>query len=195
MADKGKDKNREDDQESAQALTPEDRINKLEKDRLISRIFMGVLLFAVIGLTSTLIYNSTQGPDPLTSENSRRLESIQQEMTQLKTALEATQTYNDNAQRLEGKLDRIIATIELNNFTVLRKLMVGQEASYQQFITALQQGMYDISRMVKGSRTWYEVYKEDLNLVIRDSKEREQQLNKGVTAPLKREIVTDAKQQ
>ena len=72
--------------------------------------------------------------------------------------------------------------------------MVGQEASYQQFITALQQGMYDISRMVKGSRTWYEVYKEDLNLVIRDSKEREQQLNKGVTAPLKREIVTDAKQ-
>ena len=82
--------------------------------------------------------------------------------------------------RLEGKLDRIMATIQLNNFNSIRELMVEQEDSYQQFMVVLQQGMYDMSRMVPGSRTWYEVYKGDLDLVIEDSKKRHERLAEGL---------------
>jgi len=152
---------------------------------------MGVLLLLIVVQGVFLVIYSTQGSDPLIAENSQRVEALQQELNKLQTAYEATQTLNDNALRLEGKLERIITTIQLNNFSSLRKLMVEQEGSYQQFITALQQGMYDLSKMVKGSRTWYEVYKDDLDLVIGDSKGRAQQLSTGLVAPLKRETVSE----
>jgi len=191
MAEKGKAKDKDDENNEAQPLSPEERIAKLEKGRNINWIIMGVLLLLIIVQGVFLVIYSTQGSDPLIAENSQRVEALQQELNKLQTAYEATQTLNDNALRLEGKLERIITTIQLNNFSSLRKLMVEQEGSYQQFITALQQGMYDLSKMVKGSRTWYEVYKDDLDLVIGDSKGRAQQLSTGLVAPLKRETVSE----
>ncbi|MEH6823056.1 MAG: hypothetical protein V7629_03990 [Motiliproteus sp.] len=187
MADK--DKNRDEEKTEAQPLTPEERIAKLEKGRLTSWIIMAVLLLLILIQGSVLALYATQGPDPRVSEISQRLDLAQEEADQLKQAYEAAQTFHDNALRLEGKLDRIITTIQLNNFSALRQLMAEQEASYQQFMAALQQGMYDISRMVKGSRTWYEVYKEDLDLVIEDSKMRAKNLAAGLVEPLKRRIV------
>jgi flagellar basal body-associated protein FliL len=191
MAEKGKAKDKDDENNEAQPLSPEERIAKLEKGRNINWIIMGVLLLLIVVQGVFLVIYSTQGSDPLIAENSQRVEALQQELNKLQTAYEATQTLNDNALRLEGKLERIITTIQLNNFSSLRKLMVEQEGSYQQFITALQQGMYDLSKMVKGSRTWYEVYKDDLDLVIGDSKGRAQQLSTGLVAPLKRETVSE----
>ncbi len=184
-----KDKNRDEEKTEAQPLTPEERIAKLEKGRLTSWIIMAVLLLLILIQSAVLALYATKGPDPRVSEISQRLDLAQEEADQLKQAYEAAQTFHDNALRLEGKLDRIITTIQLNNFSALRQLMTEQEASYQQFMTALQQGMYDISRMVKGSRTWYEVYKEDLDLVIEDSKMRAKHLTSGLVEPLKRRTV------
>lgn len=194
MAEKGKDKNREEEEEKAQPLSPEDRIAKLEKGRLISWIIMGVLLLFIVIEGVTLVLYATRGDDPWVAEGNQRLEALESESTRLKAAYDAAQTFNDNALRLEGKLDRIMTTIQLNNFSALRKLMVEQEGSYQQFLAALQQGMYDLSKMVKGSRTWYEVYKDDLDLVIGDSKGRAEQLGTGLVEPLKRKTVAEEKQ-
>lgn len=189
MADKDKDKNKDEEKAEAQPLTPEERIAKLEKGRLTSWIIMAVLLLFILIEGAVLVLYATQGPDPRVSEISQRLDLAQEETDRLKEAYEAAQTFNDNALRLEGKLEQIMTTIQLNNFSTLRQLMIEQEASYQQFLTTLQQGMYDISRMVKGSRTWFEVYKEDLDLIIEDSKTRAINLGSGLVEPLKRRTV------
>ncbi|MEH6471424.1 MAG: hypothetical protein V7752_09240 [Halopseudomonas sp.] len=170
--------------------TPEARIAKLEKGRLVNWIIMAVLAVFVLVEAGVLIIYATQGPDPRVPENTQRLELILDDIKRLEVAFESATAYNENAERLEGKLERIMTTIQLNNFSALRKLMIEQEDSYQQFLTAMQQGMYDISRMVKGSRTWYEVYKEDLDLVIGDSNRREEKLGTGLIEPLKREPVS-----
>lgn len=193
MAEKGKDKSKGEEDEKAQPLSPEERIAKLEKGRLINWIILGVLLLTVLIEGVFLVLSAGPASDPRITESTQRLEALQTEVNRLKNAYDAAETFNDNALRLEGKLDRIMTTIQLNNFSALRKLMVEQEGSYQQFITALQQGMYDLSKMIKGSRTWYEVYKDDLDLVIGDSKGRAAQLGTGLVEPLKRETVAEEK--
>ncbi len=185
MADK-------DEQEPVEAkpLTPEDRIAKLEKNRLFSWIACGVLLLLVLAEAGGLVLIATQGPDPRVGEHEQRFDVIMNEIKLLEVAYESARAYNDNAERLEEKLKRTTKTIQLNNFSALRKLMIEQEQSNRQFLAALKQGMYDLSRMVKGSRTWYEVYKGDLDLVIADSKLRTESLESGLVKPLTRKTVT-----
>ncbi|MEH6652379.1 MAG: hypothetical protein V7707_20370 [Motiliproteus sp.] len=179
----------DDDSQDAKQLTPEQRIAKLEKNRLFSWIACGLLLVLVLVEAGGLFLLATQGPDPRVSDHEQRFGVVMNEIELLESAYETAQAYNDNADQLEKKLKRITTTVQLNNFSALRTLMIEQEQSYQQFLRALQQGMYDVSRMVKGSRTWFEVYKEDLDLVISDSKSRTELLKKGLVAPLNRKTV------
>ncbi len=167
-----------------QPLTPEERIDKLEKGRQINWIISGVLLLLVLAQAGGLIMLASSGPDPRVTEHGQRFKLIMNEVRLLESAYKSAEAYNDNAVRLEEKLDRITRTIQLNNFSAMRELMIEQEQGYQQFITTLQQGMYDISRMIKGSRSWYEVYKEDLDLIISDSRIRQGKLDSGLVAPL-----------
>lgn len=173
----------------AKPLTPEERIAKLEKNRLFSWVACGVLLLLVLIEAGFLIMVATQGPDPRVTANERRLDVVMNEIKLFEKAYESASAYNDNAVRLEEKLKRTTKTIELNNFSALRQLMIEQERSNRQFLGALQQGMYDISRMVKGSRTWFEVYKGDIDLVIADSKLRSENLESGLVKPLSRKTV------
>ena len=176
--------------EEPQGPSAEERIAKLEKGRLINWIIMGVLLLLLIVQGVFLILIGTQGPDPRVNDHEQRISILVDEVERLEAAYETAEAYNENAQRLEDKLDRIMKTIQLNNFSALRKLMIEQEESWQQFLATLKQGMYDISRMVKGSRTWYEVYKEDLDLVTKDSQHRSERLGTGlVETGNKRETV------
>ncbi|MFT6916728.1 MAG: hypothetical protein ACJAWL_003071 [Motiliproteus sp.] len=183
MADKDKDKNKE--QEEAVPLSPEERIAKLEKGRRTSWIILGVLLLFIIIEGAALAFFANRDADPRVAEGLQRLEALETQTTSMQAAYDTAQTFNDNALQLEEKLDRIMTTIQLNNFSTLRKLMIEQEASYQQYLAALQQGMYDLSKMLKGSRTWYEVYRDDLDLVIGDSQVRAERLKKGLVTPLK----------
>jgi hypothetical protein len=172
-------------------LTPEERIAKLEKSLRFSWIAGGILLLLVLAEAGGLMMIAIQGPDPRVSEHEQRFELVMNQLKLLEVAYESAQAYNDNAIRLEEKLKRTTKTIQLNNFSALRQLMIDQEQGNRQFLAALQQGMYDISRMVRGSRTWYEVYKEDIDLVIADSKLRTENLNRGLVKPLKRKVVKE----
>ncbi|RDE25095.1 hypothetical protein DV711_05930 [Motiliproteus coralliicola] len=161
-------------------LSPEERLAKLEKGRMFSWIAIVLLLLLVLGEAGWIYISTTQGPDPRISEHQEELDRLTRRLKNMEADYETAQAYNEDAQRLEGKLDRIMETIQLNNFNTLRALMVEQEMSYQQFIVVLQQGMYDISRMVPGSRTWYEVYKGDLDIVIGDSEARSEKLAQDI---------------
>ncbi|WP_421864383.1 hypothetical protein [Motiliproteus sp.] len=161
-------------------LSPEERLAKLEKGRKFSWIAIVLLLLLVLGEAGWIFMISTQGPDPRISEHEERMDRFTRQLKDMEADYETSQAYNEDAKRLEGKLDRIMETVQLNNFNTLRALMVEQEMSYQQFLVVLQQGMYDISRMVPGSRTWYEVYKGDLDIVIEDSEARSEKLAQDI---------------
>ena len=57
-----------------------------------------------------------------------------------------------------------------------KTLILNQEQSYQQHLTALKQGMRDLAKMLPGSRTWLEMYDEKMDLALAQSAARVQEL-------------------
>lgn len=62
--------------------------------------------------------------------------------------------------------------------SVFRNTLVEQEQSYQEFLSTMKLGMFDLAKMVQGSRTWLDLYKEKLDDSIDLSKEREKRLQR-----------------
>lgn len=68
--------------------------------------------------------------------------------------------------------------------SAFKTLMLEQEKSYQQHLTALKQGMRDLARMVPGSRTWLDIYDEQMDEALAESRARMKQLSKLQTSEL-----------
>lgn len=168
MSDKGKE--RDDDNKDAETI---------EKKKIKIKVSLVGILIGILGLfsllqTGAIVYLLSVGSssDPRTEQHAEQLQRLQADVERISKVTESAKAYNQQAQVLEERLERVIKQTDLNNYATVRDLILRQEASYQLFISALQQGMYDLSRMIKGSRTWYEVYKEDLDRVAAESKER-----------------------
>ncbi|WP_210396922.1 hypothetical protein [Motiliproteus sediminis] len=165
MSDKGKE--RDDDQDDGTVEKKKIKISLIG-------ILIGVLgLFSLLQ-TGAIVYllSASSASDPRTAEHAEQLQRLQADVERISKVTQSAKAYNQHAQVLEERLERVLQQTDLNNYASVRDLILRQEASYQLFISALQQGMYDLSRMIKGSRTWYEVYKEDLDRVAAESKER-----------------------
>ena len=57
-----------------------------------------------------------------------------------------------------------------------QQTLIEQEQSYQEFLLALKLGMFDLAKMVHGSRTWLDVYNDKLNDAKNLSELREKNL-------------------
>jgi hypothetical protein len=66
--------------------------------------------------------------------------------------------------------------LDSSSATAFKGLLLDQEQSYQLHLTALKQGMRDLARMLPGSRTWLEMYDEQMNAAIAQSVARSKQL-------------------
>lgn len=87
------------------------------------------------------------------------------------------------ALRLDLEEQKItIASLSLNyqesQAATFKKTLIEQEQSYQEFLSALKLGMYDLAKMVQGSRTWLDVYNDKLNSVKNMSELREKNLKR-----------------
>lgn len=154
-------------------LSPEERIAKLEKSKTISLILVVFLIilsvFQFAGIGYLLM---TSAKDPQIETNTVQLATLDAKILELqKTDDKGEQIFLQN-ETLKIQIDKLLQDANIHNYAKLRSTMVDQEISYLQFLEALQQGMYELSRMVRGSRTWYEVYKEELDAVIEDSEAR-----------------------
>lgn len=165
---------KDDNEENGESqLTPEERIAKLEKGKKLSTILVFVLLFfSVLQFAGLGVLFVLSGKDPKTQENTVLLATLDAKVLELqKQDNKANQIMLQN-EILETKLDKIIAEANIHNYATLRSSMIDQEINNMRFLEALQRGMYELSRMVRGSRTWYEVYKEELDLLIASSEAR-----------------------
>lgn len=91
-----------------------------------------------------------------------------------------------SSERWQGQLSDINAILDSSSASAFKELLLDQEQSYQLHLTALKQGMKDLSRMMPGSRTWLEIYNEKMDLALKQSKARQQQLERLQTKRLSR---------
>jgi hypothetical protein len=166
----------EDIDDSTPGLSPEERISKLEKGKTLHLIV--IILLAVFSITQMagIGYLMISSPVSDIEANKSEFAALNAQVFELEKAQNKTDQLIIRNKALEEKIDRVLAEANIDNFANLRSMLASQEENHAEFIIALEQGMYELSRMVRGSRTWYEVYKEELDKVVEDSKARSAKL-------------------
>lgn len=76
------------------------------------------------------------------------------------------------------KISDLTLTYEKSQVSIFQQNLIEQEQSYQSFLATLKLGMFDLAKMVQGSRTWLDVYNDKLDEAQRLSSQREQNLQR-----------------
>lgn len=155
-----------------QALSEEQRIAILEKMvRLHRWLVFSICLLIIVALSVFITFSvvSATAPDAklFTPQNFRQL---QQRVAKLE------QQNRDQQTRLKN-LHQDLVTLEhspggTEATKLMRRTLIGQDQSFQQFIKAMQSGMHDLANMIPGSRTWLDVYEDALGKVAKESDAR-----------------------
>ncbi|MEH6449920.1 MAG: hypothetical protein V7765_14705 [Oleispira sp.] len=69
-------------------------------------------------------------------------------------------------------------TYQQSEAATFQQTLIEQEQSYQDFLSALKLGMFDLAKMVQGSRTWLDVYNDKLDDAKNLSELREKKLKR-----------------
>jgi len=72
----------------------------------------------------------------------------------------------------------ISLTYQQSEAATFQQTLIEQEQSYQDFLSALKLGMFDLAKMVQGSRTWLDVYNDKLDDAQNLSELREKKLKR-----------------
>jgi hypothetical protein len=169
-----KEKAEKDAPEPQEPLTEEQRIIQLEKKVGNNKlVLIGIALFLMIIIsmivTAFAVLNLS-GPKDTSHET---VTALQTEVTTLKQQLASLEA---NQSKLSVSLPDLKNQLANTQNTVLKKVMLEQEQGFQQFLSALQSGTYDLAHMVPGSRTWLDQYSEQIDRAITHSKERTKSL-------------------
>ncbi|UZE95652.1 hypothetical protein [Alkalimarinus alittae] len=163
--------------EEQEELSEEQRISMLEKSVTANKVVLLILaltLIIAISVTLTTMIISSMSEDGALGEQEAFIQ-IQLELTTLKeqvAAQQATITKSEQAYAaLKGLLDNSSAP-------TFQRILLQQEKSYQEFIKSMKSGMYDLAHMVPGSRTWLELYTEQMNSAVSLSQQRERDLKR-----------------
>ncbi len=167
--------------EQHESLSEEQRLTLLERTVTTNKfVLIGLALLLIISisvaLTTTIVTSMREDEvrvDP------KAFIALQQEVIALKQQISLQQASNETLQREQAKLKTAAANSSAPGF---QKVMLQQEASIQEFLKSLKTGMYDLARMVPGSRTWLDLYNEQMNQAIAQSEARTRELKRLHTA-------------
>lgn len=156
------------------SLTEEERITLLEgatrNNRLLLLIVAATLaLFAFISI-ALVVMQFINPPSSFADADS--YQKIKKEIQQLE---------NKNKDWYQ-KVDALRLDLNNSQAAVFKTLLAEQEEGYQLHMKALKQGMRDLAHMVPGSRTWLEIYNEQIDTAIAMSEARMQKLTQVKTS-------------
>jgi hypothetical protein len=139
----------------SEQLSEEQRISLLEgkvgKNRTLI-IIVAVIMVIVLSVSFTvLIIKLFNADEPYV------LLSSFDEQTAM---IDAMQMKIDKQASTIGTLS---LTYQQSQVATFQQTMIEQEQSYQEFLSALKLGMFDLAKMVQGSRTWLDVYNDRLD--------------------------------
>lgn len=167
-------KDRSDEQEE---LSEEQRISMLEKSVTANKVVLLILaltLIVAISVTLTTMIISSMSEDSSLGEQEAFIQ-MQQELTTLKEQVAAQQAIISKSEQSYSELKGLLNNSSAPTF---QRILLQQEKSYQEYIKSMKSGMYDLAHMVPGSRTWLELYSEQMNTAISHSQQRERELKR-----------------
>jgi len=151
-------------------LSDEQRIslleNKVGKNRTVITIVALTLIIILSVSITVLILKVLHVDEPYTSRSDFEQQGLL--ILQLQTdVIEHKKT-----------MAELTLTYEQSQVSVFQRNLIEQEQSYQSFLAALRLGMFDLAKMVQGSRTWLDVYNDKLDEAQRLSRQREKDLQR-----------------
>ncbi|TNC80949.1 MAG: hypothetical protein C9356_11405 [Oleiphilus sp.] len=166
----------DDKQEEQEPLSPEQRLDILEKKVGSNKlILLGLALFLiiVISVSVTIAALGLSGGEEQDSANTEVFTTIQSDIDQIKEQLLG----------LDTRLAKLNADMELQEIKLanssnrmIQSTLIDQEANFQTFLTSLRSAVYDLAHMVPGSRAWLELYSDQIDQSLAHSTERVQRL-------------------
>jgi hypothetical protein len=139
----------------SEQLSDEQRISLLEgkvsKNRTVI-IIVAVIMVIVLSVSFTvLIINLLDTDEPYVvlssfDEQTAIIDAMQMEI-----------------DKQASKIGTLSLTYQQSQVATFQQTMIEQERSYQEFLSALKMGMFDLAKMVQGSRTWLDVYNDRLD--------------------------------
>ena len=167
-------KDRSDEQEE---LSEEQRISMLEKSVTANKVVLLILaltLIVAISVTLTTMIISSMSEDSSLGEQEAFIQ-MKQELTALKEQVAVHQATITKSEQSYSELKGLLNNSSAPTF---QRILLQQEKSYQEYIKSMKSGMYDLAHMVPGSRTWLELYSEQMNTAISLSQQRERELKR-----------------
>ena len=151
-------------------LSDEQRISLLEgkvgKNRTVILI-VAITMVVILSVSFTLLLLKLLRVDEPYVSNIKFEEQ--------KMVIQALRTELDKqASALSG----LSLTYQQSQVAAFQQTMIEQEQSYQEFLSTLKLVMFDLAKMVQGSRTWLDVYNEKLDDAKDLSKQREKNLKR-----------------
>lgn len=159
-------------------LSEGQRLSLLERAVSLNRkVVIGLIVIAVCALSAL----STMGiisllEDDIAYATKAEVELLRNENTELKTQILA----------FEKSLEQYRSIMDTSTASGFKEILLDQERSYQLHLSALKQGMRDLSKMMPGSRTWLDMYDDKMDTAIEDSRIRVDQLVAIQTSELRK---------
>lgn len=127
------------------------------------RMLLVILILAIVSTVVVLTLGVVRMVRPPSSYATTQVqEQVLAKITQIQTSQSA----------MQERQDRLQLDLDSSQAAVFKAMFLEQEKSYQQHLTTLKQGMRDLARMIPGSRTWLEIYEEQMDSVIAQSAAR-----------------------
>ncbi len=152
----------------AEQLSDEQRISQLEdkvgKNRTVIMIVALTLVVILSVSLTVLILKLMRADEPYVPRSAFEEQKVEMKALQ------------DVVKKQQHVIEDLKLTYKQSQVSVFRNTLVEQEQSYQEYLATMKLGMFDLAKMVQGSRTWLDLYKEKLDDGIALSKEREKRL-------------------
>ena len=154
---------------AAEPLSPEQRIALLEKSMSTNRIMLLVIaLLLVVSLATSvailILGQGDEGAENSVAEPENGAASIEQR--------QMAEKLNTNLKRFDERLTRMEDTVARTDSGRFAQILLEQEKEKQQFALGSKEAITDLARMIPGSRTWLELYSEQIDKGVERSKAR-----------------------
>jgi hypothetical protein len=161
----------------AEPLTEEQRIslleNKVGKNRTVIMVLALTLIMVLSVSCTILIFKLFNVDEPYVSRS------------KFEQQVEVLETLKEEVKQQQLLIEHLTLTYETSQIASFQTTLIEQEQSYQTFLATMRLGMFDLAKMVQGSRTWLDIYNDKLEDAEDLSEAREKALNKIVLKSLK----------
>lgn len=155
-------------------LTTEQRVEVLEqrvgKNRIV---LMSVALFLIITISISITVFLIQYMGEGSGSSSQALVEMQERIDE---QAELITIYEGRLAQTNTHFTLLEHRVKNNSNATIQQVLIEQEQAKQAFMTSVRSAIYDLAHMVPGSRSWFELYSEQIDTAITASEAREKKL-------------------